>query len=196
MTAACAVLSDFRSTTPAHPAPPPPPRSRTRRHASRYRYVRYCKAGGYQARVPLGVSHELARGKGESVNLGLYTRADWGSSEEAEWAAGRAAKEFVRRNLPGRDLCDVLDSLKADRLVPAILMPTWVFARPDGRFGAKVRRRGRAFEVGPFDTAKAAYHAIRAVVVREFPLRPRLIDVTPPVGRPGPVGVDPPAVAG
>ena len=47
--------------------------ARGRRHPSPYRYVRYCKAGSYQARIPLGVDYGLGRGKGESLNLGLFT---------------------------------------------------------------------------------------------------------------------------
>lgn len=180
-TCAVALAADFR---PAPPAPPvTAPRSytpRVRRHPSRYRYVRYCKAGAYQARVPLGVDRNLARGKGESVNLGLFTRSEWGSADEAEWAAGRAAREFVRRLQPGRDLCDVLDELKRLRLIPRSVLPTWV-RRDDrtGAFWATCRRRGRTLDLGPFGTAKAAYAAMRQAVAREFPLRPRLVDRWP-----------------
>lgn len=151
-------------------------------HRSEYRYVRRVKGRSFQARVPLAGGR-----KWEGVNLGLFSADEWGSMTEAEWAAGRAAKEYVKRHRPGRDPWEVVRELQSTfvgglPIVPATVLPRWVYRRSDGRFGARCKRPTGGVEIdltGPFLTPEAAHSAARGWVSRSDPFRNHYL---PPLG--------------
>ena len=74
-----------------------------------------------------------AVGRGaDRVNLGYFPDDAHGGRDLAEWAAGRAAREFRRRLTPGRGVAEVVAELQRAGYVPACV-------RPPGQ----VTRRGR-----------------------------------------------------
>lgn len=84
-------------------------RRRERRHISEYPGVRQIK-GGYQARYWLG--------GGRSLNLGYFTADDHGGL--AEWAAGRAWREFdALHRAEGMGLAEAFAELRRRGIVPA-----------------------------------------------------------------------------
>lgn len=110
---------------------PPIARQRLRRAVdsdNHQKYTREVKGGAFQARV------WLPHGGGYSLNIGLFTQADWGGDhrtarKEALWAAARASREFVKRFQPGRTVGDVVAELKAKGYVPAeLVVPAHVAA--------------------------------------------------------------------
>jgi len=83
-------------------------RQRERRHVSEYPGVRQIR-GGYQARYWLG--------GGKSLNLGYFTADDHG--DLAEWAAGRAWREFDRlHGSLGWSVADAFAELRRSGVVP------------------------------------------------------------------------------
>jgi hypothetical protein len=114
--------------------------------------------GCYQARIPIGPT------KADALNLGTFCTATWGSAEAAEWAAGRAAKEFVRAYQPGRDPWSVIRQLQDRGIIPPGVLPRWVFRLPEGGYGARVRRRNIEVTVGPYSSPEAAHAEISARV--------------------------------
>lgn len=150
---------------PAEDEKSPAPKPRCYAHRSRYPGVRRVRGRSWQARVPLAGGR-----KWEFVNLGLFTAAGWGTMDEAEWAAGRAAREYVRRYRAGRDPWDVVRELQGLHYVPPGVLPRWVYRRPDGAFGARCRRPGRGLALdlpGPFRTPEGAHAAARGWLARE-----------------------------
>lgn len=116
-----------------NPLPEPEPRQR-REPGNRYSYTRPVKGRAFQARV-------WVRGPGGepfSLNLGLFTlaRHDY-DPELAEWAAGRASREFCKRWSPGRTVRAVVAELQREGLVPArVRVPRRVRGwRPPTDFG-------------------------------------------------------------
>ena len=123
----------------------------------------------YQARVSMGSA---------VVNLGLFHARDYRSPQQAVLAARYAAREFVKRMAvsPRPDPWDVVQALQAltspySRMpvVPASVLPQWVYRRPDGLYGA--RRTSRATKVridlpGPWRDPRAAREAMRAELAR------------------------------
>lgn len=131
----------------ARPRPARVKMPRDRKHASAYRYVRKVKGFKYQCRpwLPLPVG---------SLNLGCF---------RSEWEAGHAAREFVRRFVPGVTLAEVVDGLRRDGLVAPHVRLKYVADRPGGGFMATVRKGGRRFDLpGPFATEIEAHAAMIA----------------------------------
>lgn len=150
-------------------------------HRSDYRYVRRVQGNAFQARVPLSGGR-----KWESVNLGLFGEIEHGSMKLAEWAAGRAAREFNARSFDyatgrQRDPWDVIQELQRLGFVPADVLPRWVYRLRTGAFGARCRRRLTGVEIdltGPFYTPEAAHAAMRWWLLWSDPHNPYL----PPAG--------------
>ena len=145
-----------------------PPRLR-RAPSNEYLHVREVKGGAFQARVWLGAH------AGGSLNLGLFTVARWETREHAEWAAGRASREFRKRFRPGMSLRAALESLIRDRFVPDHVLPPRVRATADGDhfFGrVKLVKAGRVIETTIFADAWDAYRELVEVLAREFPRGP------------------------
>ncbi len=146
-------------SAPTLESPPPKPPPRCYAHRSYYRYVRRVKGRSYQARVPLAGGR-----KWESVNLGLFSADDHGSMAGAERAAGLAAKAYYQRHRPWLTPWQVIQELQRDGLVPASVLPRWVYRLPCGRFAARCKRRRRGVVIdlpGPFFTPEAAHAAMR-----------------------------------
>lgn len=143
--------------------PPKKPRQRREPDGDAPRYVRRVKGRAYQARVWLG-SHN-----GGSLNLGLFTVADWETWEDARWAAARASREFVKR-FDGSNLRAVIEELKRKRFVPDCVLPPRVKRGPGG-YVASVRKRGGGIALGPFRCPWAAWDAMRAELRARFPSR-------------------------
>ncbi len=156
-------------------------------HRSRYAGVRRVRGRSWQARVQVSGGR-----KWEFVNLGLFVAARYGGDlGAAEAAAGRAYEEYTRRAYDQaagrqRDPWEVVRELQGlvrfgRPLVPPDVLPRWVYARPDGAFGARCRRprHGIAFDLGPFLTPEAAHAAARGWVGR---LDPYLNPYLPPPG--------------
>lgn len=167
-----------RSNPLAPPIPelenPPVPRVRRRRApTNEYRHVREVKGGAFQARVWLGAH------SGGSLNLGLFTVSQWETREHAEWAAGRASKEFRKRYRPGTGLRTVLESLMRDGLIPAHVLPPRVRANADGSFVGRVKlpKKGMVLETPPFSDPWIAYEEMCGMLGRAFPRGPSKSDL-------------------
>lgn len=153
-------------------APPPPTRPRLRRApTNEYLHVREVKGGASQSRVWLGAH------AGGSLNLGLFTVARWETKRDAEWAAGRASKEFRKRFRPSVGLRAVLESLIRDRLIPDHVLPPRVRLAADGTYFGQVRKGGRVIVTGSFACPWAAYEEMLARLAREFPREPSKSEV-------------------
>lgn len=135
------------------------PARRERRHPC-LPYVRFQArgVGHYEAR------YRMDRGLLGVVTLGLF---------RAEHAAHRAAVAFKRRGPSLDKYPAILAELVALGLVPATLLPKWVYRLPpvvvDGavvvRFGARRRTREGLIDLaGPFDTPAEAFRAMLAEV--------------------------------
>jgi hypothetical protein len=159
--------------------PPEGARARVRRAPTNsFEYVRRVKGGAWQARYWLGAR------AGGSLNLGLFTVAEWETEAAAEAAAGRASREFGKFYAPpfGRGLRETFAHLKTMRyarkwVIPADLLPPRV--RPSGGgYVARVRVAGvvtarRLLETpGVFACPWECYDAMCEVLRREFPDRP------------------------
>lgn len=158
----------FNPTIPGMESPPKPRVPRERRApTNQYRWVREVKGGAFQARVWLG-NH-----RGGSLNLGLFTVAEWESPVDAEWAAGRASRAFddLYDEGHGLSLRKTLEKLKRDEMIPDHVLPPRVKADREGRYFGRVRllKANRIVETPSFDDAWAAYDAICSALAREFP---------------------------
>jgi hypothetical protein len=92
-----------------------------------------------------------------SVSLGLYP---------AEHAAHRAAVEFRRRGPSVERYPAIVEELVRLGLVPATLLPKWVY-RTEGGYGARRVTRSGAVEVGgPCPTPGEAFTALYALLPR------------------------------
>ena len=142
------------------------PLQRLRLHASLYEGVRRVPGRAFQARYYLGGS----TWKHHQINLGTYTESDHGSMELAEWAAGQACREFDRSWKPDPITRQwptpwaVVKDLQAAGIVPGHVLPKWVYRRPGGEYGAKVKLRGGAIDLGPYRTPEAAHRAMAATL--------------------------------
>ena len=103
----------------------------------------------------------------------------WESRQDAEWAAGRASREFRKRFRPGISLRAVLDSLVRDKLIPDHVLPPRVKRGADGTYFGKVRLRkaGRVIITEPFDDPWRAYEEMLATLARECPPGPSKSEV-------------------
>jgi len=136
-------------------------RPRERRHPSRYEGVRKVKGKcAYQCRYWLGGRSF----KTIHLNLGLFTSGDHG--DDAEWAAGRAWREFdkrwvadpVTRVMPSP--WSVVVELRRKGYVPSSLVPPWVYAVPGG-YAARSRMTAGVIELpGPYATPEEAHEAM------------------------------------
>lgn len=134
-------------------------RARSTLNTSRYPGVRKVKGFSWQARPWLG-------GSIGNLNLGLFsTRSEWGS--DAEWAAGRAAKEFCRRWMPGRTVGSVVSELQRMGYVPAeVVVPE----RVAGIVARSVpveepRPRARMVRIRPRYISDGLFHGCRGYYV-------------------------------
>jgi hypothetical protein len=99
------------------------------------------------------------------VNLGLFTRAEHG--DDAEWAAGRAARAFARLyrpHEPGGGLREALEHLKAEGLVPRDVLPPWVERVGEGTYRGCVKVGGEWVATAVVADAWEAYAAAGAVL--------------------------------
>lgn len=134
-------------------------RARSTLNTSRYPGVRKVKGFSWQARPWLG-------GTIGNLNLGLFsTRSEWGT--DAEWAAGRAAKEFCRRWMPGRSIGSVVSELQRMGYVPAeVVVPEHVArvvasSQPPG----SVTPRARVVRIRPRYISDGLFHGCRGYYV-------------------------------
>ena len=150
--------------------PPPPARQRLRRApTNEYLHVREVKGGAFQSRPWIGGLSALGI---RSLNLGLFTVQEWESRSDAEWAAGRASKEFRRRYQPGVSLRAVLEGLIRDKIIPDHVLPPRVRQAADGTYFGKVRKAGRLLLTPSFACPWLAYEEMLALLAREFPPGP------------------------
>lgn len=146
-------------TTGGRPVQAPPlPRRRERRHVC-LRYVRSVGWGHYEARWCLD-----RRGPLGSVTLGWF---------DSEHAAHRAAVEFRRRSPSIDRYPDILADLVALGVVPAGLLPKWVYPLAGGGYEARrAARSGVTHLPGPFATPADAFRAMLATLPPATPRRP------------------------
>ncbi len=151
------------------------PRVRFRRAPSNhFPFVRRVKGGAWQSRVWLGAH------AGGSLNLGLFTVAKWETEDDAEWAAARASKEFMRFYRPyqaGGGLRDTMEHLKRPvgrppkPFIPADVLPPRIRISDDGTGYIARARKGDVsiFCPGVFACPWNAYERLCAVLVKVFP---------------------------
>lgn len=176
-----------------------PPRKRTHRAAEKpepkerrprqYRepwekrtlYIREVKKGGigsgrFQLRVHVG----SCKHREYPVNLGTYPSLG---------AAERARHHFLLV-CNGRSVWEAIRELQRREIVPACVLPRWVYRRPGGGFAARVTQgdfAGTRID-GPFETPVEAYRAMKELLRRKF-TRTR-VDTRPP----RPFGAEEPAL--
>lgn len=111
-----------------------------------FKFTRRVKGVRFQARLYLGPA-------AGHVNLGLYR------SPEAAAAAARAVGARLRGLCP-LDVWEAVQPLIAAGVVRDTVLPKYVFRRPDGRYGARLRHGARRAELGPFDDPADACRAM------------------------------------
>lgn len=125
---------------------------RERRYVCFYKYLRRVKSR-FQARVWIGP------GPGDDANLGLF---------ESEWAAGQAVKLVAGLKIDGPvtalSLWEALRPHIGKGIIPETLLPKYVYRRPDGQYGSRVRKQGRRIALGPFEDPADAHRAMLAAI--------------------------------
>lgn len=131
------------------------------------KYMRRTKGGAIQCRPWLTVFPGFETG----VNLGLYSPRMFDNDERAAIAFGRAAWLAFVKAMSGpvkRDVWEVIKELKQTLhmgipLVRSRVLPPRVKRLPDGSFIGRAKRNGVVvWELGPFETADAAWNAVKA----------------------------------
>ncbi len=85
--------------------------------SNRYRNTRRVKGNAWQARVWIPGAADR---RGRSLNLGIFSPARHGNSaDDAEWAAGRASREFVKAWAGDTSIAAAVADLQRRGIVPA-----------------------------------------------------------------------------
>ena len=120
-------------------------------------YVRRIKGELFQVRI------YIANYGPASLNFGLF---------HSVGAAERASIKVQKLLARGKTPWEALRLLQQSSDLPGHILPTYVYARPDGRYGARVGKRGPngrrvVLECpGPFAVAEEAYEAMVAEIRR------------------------------